>query len=60
MFITSHSPNIASKVNLENVIICKKTKFYSLRKGATLLQNEDYKYLERWLDTTKADLFFAK
>ncbi len=60
MFITSHSPNIASKVNLENVIICKKTKFYPLKDWTTLLEDKDYKYLERWLDTTKADLFFAK
>ena len=61
MFITSHSPNIASQVDLENVIICKNTQFHSLREWTTLLKKpEDYKFLERFLDATKADLFFAK
>jgi putative ATP-dependent endonuclease of OLD family len=60
MFITSHSPNIASKVGLETVIISKNAEFYPLKQGETLLDDEDYKFLERFLDTTKADLFFAK
>lgn len=60
LFITSHSPNIASKVDLKNVIIAKKWDFFPLSEWNTLLDVKDYKYLEKFLDVTKADLFFAK
>lgn len=62
MFITSHSPNIASKVDLQNIIICKDAMFHSLRNWETLLdeKEKDFWFLQRFLDVTKADLFFAK
>lgn len=60
IFITSHSPNIASKVDLHNIIICKDAVFYPLKNWKTKLEEKDYKFLERFLDVTKADLFFAK
>jgi putative ATP-dependent endonuclease of the OLD family len=31
-----------------------------LRKDETKLDEKDYKFLQRFLDVTKADLFFAK
>jgi len=31
-----------------------------MRKGTTKLEERDYEFLERFLDTTKANLFFAK
>lgn len=60
MFITSHSPNIASKVDLHNIIICKDAIFYPLKDWKSKLEEKDYKFLKRFLDVTKSDLFFAK
>lgn len=60
IIITTHSPLMASVVNLESVTIIKDAKAYSLRKGQTKLDNDDYIFLERYLDATKANLFFAK
>lgn len=58
--ISTHSPNIASKANLENIFIIKQGRAFSLRKGETQLSNNDYIFLEKFLDVTKANLFFAK
>jgi putative ATP-dependent endonuclease of the OLD family len=60
LILTTHSPNLASKVKLENLIICKDDKTFPLGSGNTTLDPSDYKFLERFLDTTKANLFFAK
>ncbi len=58
--ITTHSNSLASKVDLNNLIICKKGNAFSLRKGETKLNPGDYEFLKRFLDDTKANLFFAK
>ena len=60
IIITTHSPLIASVVKLDNIIIVKDAKSYSLGHSQTKLEDEDYEYLERYLDATKANLFFAK
>lgn len=57
--ISSHSNSLASKVDLNNLILCKDGNAYSLRKGETELSNGDYEFLRRFLDNTKANLFFA-
>lgn len=57
--ITSHSNTLASKVDLNNIIICKSGKAFSLKKGNTNLAAVDYKFLSRFLDDTKANLFFC-
>lgn len=58
--ITTHSITLASKIKLDNLIYCKNQQAYSLASGNTALHTGDYKYLERFLDATKANLFFAK
>lgn len=58
--LTTHSPNLASKVPIENLIICNKTGVYPLTKGETKLGEKNYTYLKRFLDVTKSNLFFAK
>lgn len=58
--LTTHSPNLASKVDIENIIICNNLDTYSLAKGKTKLDDKNYKYLKRFLDVTKSNLFFAK
>lgn len=58
--LTTHSPNLASKVPIENLIICNKDGVYSLAKGNTKLEQKNYDFLKRFLDVTKSNLFFAK
>jgi len=60
LILTTHSPNLASKVKLENIIICHSKNAYPLNNKRTLLDPDDYKHLERFLDTTKANLFFCE
>lgn len=70
--LSTHSPNLASKVKLHNLILCNNN--FALPLGEvpneenertnidkyTKLDKYDYKFLERFLDVTKANLFFAK
>ena len=60
LIITSHSPNLSSKVNLENLILCKNDNAFSMDSSSTELEKGDYLYLQRFLDVTKANLFFAQ
>ena len=60
LILTTHSPNLASKLKLENLIICNGNNAYPMGSKYTKLDAGDYKFLERFLDTTKANLFFAK
>jgi putative ATP-dependent endonuclease of OLD family len=60
LIMTTHSPNLGSKVKLENLIICHGGQVFPMGSGCTKLEPTDYSFLERFLDTTKANLFFAK
>lgn len=60
LILTTHSPNLASKVNLKNLIICKNGKVFNMGEEYTKLEKGDYLFLERFLDVTKANLFFAE
>lgn len=60
LILTSHSPNLGSKIKLENLILCTNNYAFPMGKEYTQLDKDDYKFLERFLDTTKANLFFAK
>jgi putative ATP-dependent endonuclease of OLD family len=60
LILTTHSPNLASKVKLDNLILCKNSNAYPLGKEYTKLDDDDYIFLEKFLDVTKANLFFAK
>ena len=59
LIMTTHSPNLASKVKLDNLIICKGDKSFPMGSDFTELEEGDYLFLERFLDVTKANLFFA-
>jgi len=58
--VTTHSPNLASKVKLESMILVAKGQAFPLGPAYTLLSPTDYRFLERFLDVTKANLFFAR
>ena len=77
LILTTHSPNLASKVKLKNLIICSENadenpSIFPMGyknpeevdekqlQPLTDLTRTDYMFLERFLDTTKANLFFAK
>ncbi|MGM0946130.1 MAG: ATP-dependent nuclease [Bacteroidota bacterium] len=60
LILTTHSPNLGSKVNLENLILCNADSAFPLGSSYTKLDADDYTFLERFLDVTKANLFFAK
>lgn len=57
--VSTHSNSIASKVNLNNLILCKGGKAFPLKHTLTKLDSGDYQFLERFIDDTKANLFFA-
>lgn len=60
LILTTHSPNLTSKLKLENLIICNNGNAFPMGNIYTKLEPDDYKFLEKFLDTTKANLFFAK
>lgn len=60
LLLTTHSPNLTSKVPIKNLIMFFGSSAYSLAEEFTLLEPDDYNFLERFLDVTKANLFFAQ
>lgn len=60
VIVTSHSPNLTSKIPLQNLVLLHRQNAYSLAEGHTQLNKGDYRFLERFLDVTKANLFFAR
>ena len=58
--LTSHSPNLASKASLNSITLMNTGKAFSLRQGSTQLAPDDYIFLEKFLDVTKSNLFFAR
>lgn len=60
IIVTTHSPSIASDLHLDNLVIVEHGRAFPLRKGMTQLDASDYRFLERFLDATKSNLFFAR
>ncbi|MFN3554837.1 MAG: AAA family ATPase [Bacteroidales bacterium] len=61
--LTTHSTTLGSSIPLENLTLCygdTQTQLFSLNKGMTSLEADDYHFLSRFLDATKANLFFAR
>ena len=59
VILSTHSPNLASKIPLGNLVLLQRQQAHSLAEGQTKLETGDYRFLERFLDVTKANLFFA-
>ena len=60
IIVTTHSPNLASAISLDNMVMIQNGHAFSLAKDETELAPSDYRFLERFLDVTKANLFFAR
>jgi putative ATP-dependent endonuclease of OLD family len=61
IFISSHSPTITAKANLKSVIVLqnKENKIHSLSLQNSGLTEDNHKYLHKFLDVTKSQLFFS-
>lgn len=59
---TSHSPTLVSKIDLDkiNLIFEKNYRIECLALEETYVDKEDKQYLQKYLDVTKSQLFFAK
>ena len=60
IIVTTHSPNLASAIKLDNMVMIQNGHAFPLAQGETKLEPSDYRFLERFLDVTKANLFFAR
>ncbi len=60
LILTTHSPNIGSKLELKNLIVCTGGMTFPMSADYTELDKDDYVFLQRFLDVTKANLFFSK
>ena len=64
VFLTTHSVVLGSSVPLDSLLICKGKDVFPIgnrgvNKQYTEIEIEDAYFLERFLDATKANLFFA-
>lgn len=60
IILTTHSPNLASAIPLDSLVLLHGGKAFTLSRGHTELSPDDYRFLQRFLDVTKANLFFAR
>jgi len=58
--LSSHSTTLASSIKLEHLIVCQGDQVFPMGYENTKLSKGDYGFLERFLDATKANLFFAR
>lgn len=60
ILLSTHSPQLAAGADLNAMVVILDHQAYPLAKGQTKLSNDDYAFLRRFLDATKANLFFAR
>ncbi len=60
IILTTHSVILGSSIPLKNMIICKGNNVFPMGREYTKLEDDDEAFLERFLDATKANLFFAR
>ena len=60
VLMTTHSPSLVSSADIETMTLVHKSQTYPLRAGQTRLKKTDYSFLQRFIDATKANLFFAR
>ena len=60
VIVSTHNPNLSSKADIEKIIHVARGHAYPLVSTQTKLTAGDYRFLRRFLDTTKANLFFAR
>lgn len=58
--MTTHSPSLVSSADIAALTMMHKGQTYPLASGHTKLKKADYSFLQRFIDATKANLFFAR
>jgi putative ATP-dependent endonuclease of OLD family len=58
--MSTHSPSLAANAQIESMTLVHKGQTFPLLPGKTRLSEVDYEYLRRFIDATKANLFFAR
>ncbi len=58
--LTTHSITLGATIPLEKLIIMKDGNAFPMDAESTMCSKQDYRFLHRFLDATKANLFFAK
>ncbi|QCJ42589.1 ATP-dependent endonuclease [Bacillus sp. S3] len=58
--LSTHSTTLAASIRLKHLILVHNSNAYPMGEEYTKLDSSDYKFLERFLDSTKANLFFAR
>jgi putative ATP-dependent endonuclease of OLD family len=59
IIVSTHSPNLTSAVELGSLVVMRNRRAFSLSLAETQLTLSDRQFLERFLEATKANLFFA-
>ncbi|AUC11322.1 hypothetical protein BLX90_13245 [Rhizobium sp. Y9] len=60
VLLTTHSPQLAASAELETLTLIVGHRAFPLGPAHTRLEPGDYEFLRRFLDATKANLFFAR
>lgn len=60
VLLTTHSPQLAAGAELETMTMVVNHRAFPLGAAHTRLEADDYEFLRRFLDATKANLFFAR
>ncbi|MFT8989455.1 MAG: AAA family ATPase [Gluconobacter albidus] len=60
VLLTTHSPQLAAGAELETMTMIVNHRAFPLNAAHTRLDTNDYEFLRRFLDATKANLFFAR
>lgn len=60
ILLSTHSPQLAAGIDLNAMVMIVEHRAFPLGTGMTKLKEDDYAFLRRFLDATKANLFFAR
>lgn len=58
--LTTHSTTLGASIELKKLVICRDDKVFPMGSDFTELEPKNYDFLQRFLDATKANLFFAR
>lgn len=58
--MSTHSPSLAASADIACMTLVHRGRTFSLAPDYTQLLRTDYSYLRRFIDATKANLFFAR
>ena len=58
--LSTHSPNLASKADPSAIVSFGLGKAWAMRADETELSPDDYVFVQKFLDVTKASMFFAR